>query len=125
MATTELNKSNFEAEVANSDMAVIDFWAEWCGPCKSFAPTFEAVSELFPNVLFGKVNSEIEQDLAVHFNIRSIPTLIIIRENVMLFSEAGALSKEDLTNVITQAASADMKEIHADIAKYKQEHGET
>ena len=125
MATVELNKSNFEAEVSASTVAVIDFWAPWCGPCKNFAPTYEAVSELFSNVMFAKVNTEIEQELAVHFNIRSIPTLMIIRDNVILFSEAGALGKEDLINVVKQAESVDMQGVHADIAKQKEADGQS
>ena len=120
MATVELNKSNFGAEVSASTVAVIDFWAPWCGPCKNFAPTYEAVSELFPNVMFAKVNTEIEQELGAHFNIRSIPTLMVIRDNVILFSEAGALAKEDLINVVKQSEAVDMQEILADVAKQKE-----
>ncbi|GAV21000.1 thioredoxin reductase (NADPH) [Mariprofundus micogutta] len=121
MATVELNKENFEAEVSSSNMAVLDFWAPWCGPCKSFAPSYEAVSEAYPDTLFGKINTEVEQELGAHFNIRSIPTLMIIRDNVVLFSQAGALPKEALADVINQAQAIDMQQVHAEIAASKQD----
>ena len=117
MATVELTKENFEMEILNSKMAVVDFWAPWCGPCKSFAPTFESISDNHDDVLFAKVNTEVEQELASHFNIRSIPTLMIIRDKVILFSQPGALPKSSLDDVVTQAKNLDMAKIHEEIAQ--------
>lgn len=117
MATVELNKENFEAEVSSSDIAVLDFWAPWCGPCKMFGPIFEEVSEAEEGVLFGKINTEVEQELAAHFNIRSIPTLMVIRDNVVIFSQAGALPKQALEQVLAQAKALDMKQVHEEIAR--------
>jgi thioredoxin 1 len=116
MATVELTKDNFEQQVSASDMAVIDFWAPWCGPCKSFGPTFEAVSEEHTDTLFAKINTEEQQELGAYFNIRSIPTLMIIRDKVIVFSQAGALPKSALQDVIAQAKALDMDKVRADIA---------
>lgn len=120
MATTELTKDNFEELVTASDMAVIDFWAPWCGPCKSFGPVFEAVSEQHEGVLFGKVDTEAEQELGAYFNIRSIPTLMIIRDRVVVFSQAGALPKATLEEVIAQAKALDMDKVHAEVQAQQQ-----
>jgi thioredoxin 1 len=117
VATIELTQENFEQTITSNDMVVIDFWADWCGPCKSFAPTYEEVSNQYPNVVFAKVNTQEEQALAGHFNIRSIPTLMIFREQIILFSQAGALPKSDLENVIEKAQSLDMNIVREEIAK--------
>jgi len=117
MATVDLNKNNFEEKVTNSDITMIDFWAPWCGPCKAFGPTYEAVSADHEDVLFAKVNTEDEQELGAQFNIRSIPTLMIIRENIVVFSQAGALPKAALQDLITQVKALDMDEIRAEVAK--------
>lgn len=123
MATVELTKDNFEQQVSANDMTVIDFWAPWCGPCKSFGPTFESVSEAHPDVLFAKVNTEDQQELGAYFNIRSIPTLMIIRDKVIVFSQAGALPKPALEDVVGQAKALDMDKVHADIAAQQQTEG--
>ena len=116
MATIELTKENFESTVTGNAMVVVDFWAPWCGPCRGFAPTFEAASEKHPEVVFAKVNTEEQQEIAAAFNIRSIPTLMLFRENVMLFNEAGALPASSLDEVLTQARELDMAEVHKEIA---------
>ena len=116
MATVELTKENFEEVITKNDTVIVDFWAPWCGPCKSFAPLFEAASEKYPNVVFGKVNTDVEQALANHFAIRSIPTVMVFREQVILFAQAGALPAAGLHSVIDQAQAADMKEVHEEIA---------
>jgi thioredoxin 1 len=117
MAVIELTKDNFDQTVTGDKIVLVDFWAPWCGPCRSFAPVFEAASEKYPDVLFAKVNTEDEQELAGSFNIRSIPTLMVFRENIIVFSQAGALPASALDQVIQGAKSLDMEEVHAEIAK--------
>ena len=116
MATIALTKNNFEQVVNGNDMVLVDFWAPWCGPCKGFAPVFEASSEKHADIVFGKVNTDEEQDLAASFNIRSIPTLMFFREKVILFSQAGALPGSALEQVITQGRDLDMGLVHKEIA---------
>jgi len=117
MATVELNEKNFEEIVGGGDKTVIvDFWAPWCGPCVSFAPTYEKISEKYPDVVFGKVNTEVEQELAGYFQIRSIPTLMVFREKVIVYSEAGALPASGLELMIEQVQKLDMKEVHQQVA---------
>jgi thioredoxin len=116
MATVELTKDNFEQTVNGNPIVIIDFWAPWCGPCRGFAPVFEKASESHPDVVFAKVNSDEQQELAGAFNIRSIPTLMVFREKVVLFQQAGALPGQALEQVLTQAKSLDMAKVHAEIA---------
>jgi thioredoxin len=116
MATVELTKDNFEQTVNGNPIVIVDFWAPWCGPCRGFAPVFEKASESHPDVVFAKVNSDEQQELAGAFNIRSIPTLMVFRENVILFQQAGALPGQALEQVLTQAKSIDMAKVHEEIA---------
>ena len=116
MATIELTKENFNETIEKNDMVIVDFWAPWCGPCRMFAPTFEAVSENYPNVVFAKLNTEVQQELAASFNIRSIPTLMVFRENVIIFSQAGMLPKAGFEQVVQKSLELDMAVVHAEVA---------
>lgn len=115
MATVELTKDNFEEVVTGNDTVIVDFWAPWCGPCKGFAPVFEQASEAHADVVFAKVNTDQQQELAAAFNIRSIPTLMLFREKVVLFQQAGALPASALEQVLTQAKALDMEQVHKEI----------
>ncbi len=116
MATVEVTKDNIEEIIAGNDMVILDFWAAWCGPCKAFAPTFEAASGNYPDVVFGKVNTEEQQELAGYFQIRSIPNVVLFREKVMLFAQPGAMPMAGIDSVIEQARAVDMTKVHAEIA---------
>ncbi len=117
MAIVTLTTENFDEFVKSNDMLLVDFWAEWCGPCRSFAPTFEKVSEKYPTIIFGKVNTEEERDLAGQYQIRSIPTLMILREQIIIFRQAGALPEKALIEIIQKAQSLDMNMVREEIAK--------
>jgi thioredoxin len=117
MATIALTKDNFDEIVNGNDMVIVDFWAPWCGPCKGFAPVFDAASEKHSDIVFGKVNTDDEQELAASFNIRSIPTLMLFREKVILFSQAGALPGAALEQVISKGKELDMAAVHKEIAE--------
>ncbi len=116
MATTQLTAANFESVVTGNDVVLIDFWAEWCGPCKMFGPIFEKVSEQFPDLVFAKVDTEAEQQLAGTFNIMSIPTLMIVREQVVVYSQPGAIGEATLVDIVNQAMALDMEEVHKEVA---------
>jgi len=121
MATIDLTQENFEKTVSESPMVVVDFWAPWCGPCIGFAPVYEQASEAHPEVVFAKVNTDEQQELAGTFGIRSIPTLMVFRDKVILFQQAGALPRTALDQVITQAKSLDMAKVQEEISKQNDE----
>lgn len=117
MATIELTEDNFNDIVQNNAMVLVDFWADWCGPCKSFAPVFEATAAKNPDITFAKVDTQNQQALAGHFGIRSIPTLMIFRDQIIIFSQAGALPAAALDDIISKAKALDMDIVRAEIAK--------
>ncbi len=113
MATQELNSDNFNDTIQDNDIVIVDFWAEWCGPCKSFAPTFERAAGNHQDIVFAKVNTEEQTELAQACQIRSIPTLMIFREQILLFNQAGALAPAQLEDVIEKVKELDMEQVKA------------
>jgi thioredoxin 1 len=121
MATVNLTKDTFEETIVDNDIVLVDFWADWCGPCKSFAPTYEKVSEGHAGVVFAKVDTEAEQELASYFQIRSIPTLMIFRDQIGIFSQPGALPENALEDLIEQAKGLDMDAVRREIEEQSAE----
>jgi thioredoxin 1 len=115
MATVDLTADTFEATVEEGGILFIDFWADWCGPCKAFAPVYERVSEDFPDVVFGKVDTEAEQELAGAFGIRSIPTTVVFKEGIGVFMQPGALPEDALRDLVAKVKDLDMDEVRAEI----------
>ena len=116
MATLSLDADNFQSAITDNANVIVDFWAPWCAPCRGFAPTFEAASEKYPNIVFAKVNTEEQQEIAAAFNIRSIPTLMIFRDQIVIYAEAGALPASALDQLIGQAMALDMDQVRKEIA---------
>jgi thioredoxin 1 len=115
MSTVELTTENFESVIGDADLALVDFWAAWCGPCRMFGPVFERASEQYPDAVFGKVDTEAQQVLAASFGISSIPTLMIVRENVVVYAQPGALPAAALEDLVTQVKALDMDEVRKQI----------
>ena len=121
MALEQLTSANFNEKISSNDIVVLDFWAEWCGPCKQFGPIFEKVAGEYPDILFGKVNTEEEQELAGMFQIRSIPTVAIMREGIVVFMQPGLIPEEGLKDLIKQVKELDMDEVRKEVEKQQQE----
>jgi len=116
-STVELTQQSFEQTVNAGGIVLIDWWASWCGPCRMFAPTYEKVAAKHPDIVFGKVDTEAQQALAGSFDIRSIPTLMILRDKVLLFSQAGAMPEAALEDIIRQVRALDMEKVRSEIAE--------
>lgn len=117
MATVDVTRDTFEGVITGNDIVLVDFWATWCGPCKQFAPVYESLSEHYQDVVFAKVNTEDERELAGHFKIRSIPTLMVFREQIIVYSQPGALPPAALTSIVDKVRELDMEVVRKEIAE--------
>jgi len=124
MATVDINADNFEETISSSDIVLVDFWADWCGPCKRFGPIYEKSSEQHTEVVFAKLDTDANQQLSGQLGIEGIPTLMAFREGVMVFNQAGALPGPALEQVVDAVKKLDMQEVHAQVAQLQAEHGE-
>ena len=121
MASVELTHSSFGTQIEKAGITLVDFWAEWCGPCRLFGPIFEAASEKYPEITFGKVDTEAQQQLADEAGISSIPTLMVFRDGILLYSNPGALAAEALDEIISAVAALNMDDVRKEVAKQNQE----
>ncbi|MFC4148538.1 thioredoxin [Micromonospora mangrovi] len=122
MATVELTTANFDEVTERDGIVLLDFWADWCGPCKRFAPVYERSSEKHPEIVFGKVDTEAQQELGAKFNIRSIPTVMAIKDGVIVYAQPGALPESALENLIEQVEKLDMEEVREKLADHEHKH---
>mgnify|MGYP001211557760 CR=1 FL=1 len=125
MATVEMSESSFNEIIDGNNLVIIDFWAEWCGPCRSYGPIYERVSDAFPDVVFGKINTEEQQSLAGMFGIRSIPTTIAFKEGIGVFMQPGAIPEDALKDLIVKLQNLDMDEVRSEIAAKEAEKADT
>lgn len=121
MATTDLNQESFQETIEGNDIVLVDWWADWCGPCKMFAPVYDEVSQQHDDIVFGKIDTEDQQQLAAAAGISSIPTLMAFRENVLVFSQPGAINAQQLDQLIEQVRGLDMEDVHKQVEEAREQ----